>query len=177
MRIYGTLITILISIDQLFKLFIYKNYMDCKFTIVRGLLEFSPKINRNMSYAGNFVKLFSYIEVAVVFNILIILIFISGYAFYIRKVKVPRKIAKIILISGLAGCICSLMDKLFCGGSLDYIRIPNFFTFDLKDIYITLAEILFLIIGLVHHKEISVKNYLMFCFRIIKKNIKIVRER
>lgn len=177
MKIYGLLIVILITIDQLIKLFIYKNYMDCKFTIVRNLLEFSPKMNKNMSYAGNFIKLFSGIEVTVFFNVLIILIFISGYALYIKKVKVPGKIAKIILISGLAGCICSLIDKVFWGECLDYIRIPNVFIFDLKDAYLTVAEILFLIIGLAHHREISVKEYLTFCIRIIKKNIKIVREK
>lgn len=170
---YSLLIAILISIDQLLKLFIYKNYIDCKFIIVRHLLEFCPKINRNMSYAGNFIKLFSNIEVAVIFNILIIFIFITGYAYYIERVRVPGKIAILILISGLAGSICSLIDKLLWGGSLDYIRIPNFFIFDLKDIYLALAEILFIIIGLAHQKEISVKNYLMFCARMIKKNIKL----
>ncbi len=31
--------------------------------------------------------------------------------------------------------------------NLDFLQIPNFFTFDLKDSYLTVAEIIFVIIG------------------------------
>lgn len=36
----------------------------------------------------------------------------------------------------LAGVICSIIDRIFWGSSLDYIRIKGFFVFDLKDIFI-----------------------------------------
>ena len=42
----------------------------------------------------------------------------------------------------------NLIDNAFWGGSLDYITIKPFYTFDLKDLYITLCE-LFLITELI----------------------------
>lgn len=35
-----------------------------------------------------------------------------------------------------AGGVCSFLDKVFWDGSLDYILLKNWFTFDLKDVYI-----------------------------------------
>lgn len=43
---------------------------------------------------------------------------------------------------GLSGGLCSLIDKCFWNGSLDYIMIKNLFIFDLKDIYIIIFEII-----------------------------------
>jgi len=37
-----------------------------------------------------------------------------------------------------SGAVCSLIDKLFWDGSLDYILIKGLFTFDLKDVYINI---------------------------------------
>lgn len=38
------------------------------------------------------------------------------------------------------------------------------FIFDLKDCYLTVAGIIFVIIGLGHNKEISIKEYILFCY-------------
>jgi UDP-glucose 4-epimerase len=35
-----------------------------------------------------------------------------------------------------SGAVCSLIDKIFWDGSLDYISLTGLFTFDLKDLYI-----------------------------------------
>jgi len=43
------------------------------------------------------------------------------------------------------------------------LQIPNFFIFDIKDCYLTVAGIIFVIIGILHSKEITVKEYLYFC--------------
>lgn len=69
-----------------------------------------------------------------------------------------------IITCGLAGAICSLLDKVLWGGSLDFLQILSFFTFDLKDCYLTIAEIIFVIIGILHSKEISAKEYIDFCY-------------
>ena len=44
----------------------------------------------------------------------------------------------------LAGLLANLIDNAFWGGSLDYITIRPFYTFDLKDLYITLCELFLL---------------------------------
>ncbi len=68
---------------------------------------------------------------------------------------------------GLAGTICSLIDKLFWGGSLDFAD-TKLFIFDLKDCYLTVAEIIFVVIGILHNREISMKEYIYFCYRQFK---------
>ena len=70
---------------------------------------------------------------------------------------------QMIMICGISGCLCSLIDKLFWGGSLDFLQIPTLFIFDLKDCYLTVAEVIFVAIGILNSKEISVKEYLHFC--------------
>ena len=65
---------------------------------------------------------------------------------------------------------CSLLDKVLWGGSLDFLQIPTVFYFDLKKhIYLTIAEIIFVIIGVFHSKEISSERIsLSFCYRRLK---------
>ena len=64
-----------------------------------------------------------------------------------------------------------MIDKLFWGGSLDFLQIPTLFIFDLKDCYLTVAEVIFVVIGILHSREISVKEYLHFCCMNITKEM------
>ena len=43
-----------------------------------------------------------------------------------------------------AGALCSVIDKVFYGGSLDFIGISDLFIADLKDIYINLGLLFFI---------------------------------
>lgn len=156
-------ILFLVFIDQTIKIIISKWFIQNEFDIISHLLRFNPKQNINLSWFGNFVDIFSNSFVMVVFSVLAIYIFLSGFLLYGAKTKQIRLSAKIILICGLAGCLCSLIDKLFWGGSLDFLQIPSFFTFDIKDCYLTITGFMFVIIGLLHSKEITVKEYLHFC--------------
>lgn len=133
------------------------------FDIIVGILRFSPILNTNLSWGGNFVNSLSSQLVTVLLNMLVLFVFLSGYLLYrAKRVEVSFSVIT-IMIFGLAGCLCSLVDKLFWGGSLDFLQIPSFFTFDLKDCYLTVAEVLFVIVGISYNKEISVKEYLNFC--------------
>ncbi len=101
------------------------------------------------------------------FNILVILVIISGYAFYKSKNEQTSYSVKVIMSCGLAGTICSLIDKLFWGGSLDFCRYQAFY-FRLKDCYLTVAEIIFVVIGILHNREISMKEYIYFAIVSLK---------
>lgn len=152
-----------ILIDQTVKITISRGFMQYEFDILPGILRFNPVLNTRLSYFGNFIELLSDSFVTILLNVFALGILISGYLLYKRKIENTSFPVKMILIFGLAGCLCSLIDKLFWGGSLDFLQIPNFFIFDLKDCYITIAEILFVILGILHRQEISVKEYLRFC--------------
>lgn len=158
-----TPVLFLILIDQFIKMVISKLFMQYEFDMVIHLLKFNPERNINLSWFGNFVDIFSSLFITVLLNTLAIFIFVSGYLLYKAKTKQTSFSVKIIMTCGLAGCFCSLIDKLFWGGSLDFLQIPNFFVFDIKDSYLTVAEVVFVIVGILHSKEISVKEYLRFC--------------
>lgn len=153
-------VTILIIIDQTVKLFISNMFMDNRFTF--GFLKFHPIQNTNLSFAGNFIEILSNMWVMVFINIVVIVLLITGYKFYKYKVNHVSTSVKLIVIFGLAGSVCSLIDKLFWGGSLDFIQITGFFTFDFKDCYLTVFEIIFIILGLLYNKHISISEYLNY---------------
>lgn len=89
---------------------------------------------------------------------------------YLKKEKVMNKMAYTIFALSIAAVICSTIDKVFWGGSLDFIVIPRYIV-DPKDIYITIATFLFLIHAMnntfrketIYTKnQISTKGYLHF---------------
>ena len=143
--------------------------MDSDFDIIGKILRFSPVQNTNLSYGGNFISILSNLWVMVLLNILVILLLISGYFFYKTKRQYTSCSVKVIITCGVAGTLCSLLDKVLWGGSLDFLQIPNIFTFDLKDSYLTVAEVIFVIIGILHNKEISVKEYISFCYGRLRR--------
>lgn len=65
------------------------------------------------------------------------------YEYYHFCAKREGIIPKVIYVLLLSGAFCSLIDKIFFGGSLDYILLFDWFIFDLKDCYISGAEVLF----------------------------------
>lgn len=142
--------------------------MQYNFDIINDFIRFRPTLNTRISWAGNYFNIFSIPWITLSLNILVIFIFLSGYLLYKEKREQTKFSIKIIMVCGLAGCLCSLIDKLFWGGSLDFLQISNLFICDLKDCYLTMAEVLFVITGFLHSKEISVKEYVSFCFHKFK---------
>ena len=79
----------------------------------------------------------------------------------------------------LSGALCSLIDKIFYGGSLDFIGISNLFIADIKDLYINLG--LFFFIILIYKEDFlnddnnttfkddlkSIKKFLVFLLKMI----------
>jgi signal peptidase II len=57
------------------------------------------------------------------------------YIFLEKKIG-SNKFIDIMFAFIFSGAMCSLIDKVFWNGSLDYIFLSGFFTFDLKDVYI-----------------------------------------
>ncbi len=78
------------------------------------------------------------------------LIFVEVWRFYVNRKRNSFWINGFIHLF-LAGLLANLIDNGFWGGSLDYITIKPFYTFDLKDLYITLCE-LFLVAELLDNR-------------------------
>ncbi|MGM0215277.1 signal peptidase II [Enterococcus sp. AZ109] len=162
--------TILFLIDQLIKLMIKGFFIEDHFDMFGSFLRFYPVQNANLSYGGNFIGFLSNMPLLIVINLLTIWLLVSGYLLYRTKRKQTSTAVKVIMTFGLAGCFCSLIDKLVWNGSLDFIQLADFFIFDLKDVYLTIAEILFIVLACRHSNELSAKEYVHFCYyTFIKK--------
>lgn len=154
-----------IVLDQFLKIIIYCFFFDIQTEILGNMVRFRPVFNTNLSWGGNYIPILSEMVIVVFLNILIIVLFLSGYAFYRSKKPEFNACIDIIYVIGLAGSFCSLVDKIIWGGSLDYIQIVGLFTFDLKDCYLTIAQCLFVLIGIRYHNKISVKEYIKWCIK------------
>ena len=71
------------------------------------------------------------------------LVFFEVWRFYVARKRNSFWINGFIHLF-LAGLFANVIDNAFWGGSLDYITIKPFYTFDLKDLYITLCELFLL---------------------------------
>jgi signal peptidase II len=52
-----------------------------------------------------------------------------------------RKFLNGMVVFLTAGIMCSFVDVVFWGGSLDFLRLFDWFTFDLKDVYLNVGVI------------------------------------
>jgi signal peptidase II len=72
----------------------------------------------------------------------------------------------------LVGAFANAIDNIFHGGSLDYITIRPFYTFDLKDLFITMAE-LFALVEVINQKLYKNSHDIQgFDFKFIRNDVK-----
>jgi len=140
---------ILIAIEQIIKVIINSNFLDKRFSILPPFLYFEPMFNRHYSWFNSMFKLgiskWAHIGIVIIMIILIYLF----YQYLNKKLELTRTI-NVMFAFLFSGAICSLIDKVFWNGSLDYILVKGLFTFDLKDVYINVfigLLILSLILG------------------------------
>ncbi|GAA0117282.1 signal peptidase II [Clostridium senegalense] len=126
---------ILVAVDQIIKIVINNKFFDKRFPILPPLLYFDPMFNRDYSWFNSMLQLgvgkYIHILIVVIMSILIYQLYQ-----YLNKQFGNKKIINIMYAFIFSGAICSLIDKVFWNGSLDYISLNVFFTFDLKDVYI-----------------------------------------
>ena len=170
------LFILLFFIDQGSKLIIKIFFFEKKFYIISNLLSFNPIINTKGSWLNvrfniniNFIALIS-------INFIALFLFTEIYRYYNAKEK--NFFIDLCYIFILVGSICSLIDKIFYGGSLDFIGISNLFIADFKDIYINLAIFMFIIVtynndinNKSNDESIKISNFFKFTMNDVKKNI------
>jgi signal peptidase II len=143
------LATSLIALDQIIKLFINHNFLGKTYPIIPPALYFEPMFNTSYSWYNSMLGLgvgkWSHV---VIVGLLMVIIY---FFFRFRNIRYGVKtIINVGFAFIFAGATCSLIDKIFWNGSLDYIMVNGFFTFDLKDVYINVF-CGFLIISLFKH--------------------------
>lgn len=138
------IVIILVMLDQGIKL-IVKNYYGFTLPIINDLIYFKPHLNIEYSWLNASLELGLGKIFHIILNVLIIIIGFYAFRFYYYKKKEIMSIS-IIEVLLFGGAFSALIDRIFWGGSLDYIMLKGFFIFDLKDLYITIFEIGILIL-------------------------------
>ncbi|GKX30103.1 peptidase A8 [Vallitalea longa] len=143
------LIIIYVMIDQLIKIYIDSynlNYHD-----LTDVIAFRPVLNDRYSYVNNVFNCNMGIELHIILITLALIVIIIFYKYILAENNKSKE-----LIVGfnllIAGCICSLIDKFFWSGSLDYIWLKGFFIFDLKDVYISISEVIIITWVIINYK-------------------------
>jgi signal peptidase II len=134
-----------VAVDQAIKAYLFSlEWESISIPLIKPVFYIEPTQNTLGSYLWVLLKLKqgSHLLNMILFS-LVGLIFVEVWRFYVNRKRNSFWINGFIHLF-LAGLLANLIDNGFWGGSLDYITIKPFYTFDLKDLYITLCE-LFLI--------------------------------
>jgi len=130
------LIAILITADQGVKLFINANFLGNTAAIFPPVLYFSPVFNTDYSWFASMLDLTvsKWLHAAAVGLLIVILTLFYRFL----NLRLGRDHTVNTLFAFLfSGAFCSLLDKIFWNGSLDFIMLNGLFIFDMKDVYIS----------------------------------------
>jgi Lipoprotein signal peptidase len=135
---------LLVLLDQLVKRYIAQHMMDMHFKIFGNFLDFMPHLNTSYSWLNSLTDM----GIGRTVHILTVLVLFALTCIiydFIRITYSLKTYEHCLFTLLFAGMVCSFLDKVFWGGSLDFIWLKGFFIFDLKDVYLTGAEILLVI--------------------------------
>jgi len=131
---------VLILLDQALKIVIKNYFINSEFEILKNILILLPNLIKSHSWFNSLLNIKIGMSVYIIFTVIVIFLSFFVYGF-LKKNKKDKLLVKLIFLFFFAGTICSLIDRIFWGGSLDFIYLKGFFVFDLKDIYLSLFEI------------------------------------
>lgn len=140
------LFIILMLLDQGIKLIIKFNFFDTYFELIPEFLSFNPIINTQGSWLNARFNFNVGFPTLILINCISLLLFIEIYRYFAHK-GVKNFWADMCFIFIFSGALCSFIDKVFYGGSLDFIGISDLFIADLKDIYINLGLLFFIMVA------------------------------
>jgi signal peptidase II len=128
--------------DQGIKILIKFLWFNNDIPIIKGMLYFRPIINTDGSWLNARFGTSVSFPILITLNIFAIFIFIEMYRYYLHNGNKDFW-SDMCFIFVSCGALCSLIDKIFYGGSLDFIGISNLFVADIKDLYINLGILFF----------------------------------
>lgn len=137
------------GLDQAIKIYLFSlEWESLSIPIIEPVFYLQPTQNTLGSYLWVLLK---FEKSSHFLNIVLFLVigflFVEIWRFYTMRKRNSFWINGFIHLF-LAGLTANIIDNAYWGGSLDYITIRPFYTFDLKDMYITLCE-LFLLMELI----------------------------
>lgn len=156
--------------DQGIKLLIKEYCTGANLNIIGDLVRFRPVLNVQYSWINSIMNLGIGLLPHVLLVLLVMVVSWVIYSYLKTKGK-DGKLVRYIAVLLFAAGTCSLLDKIFWGGSLDYIYFKGLFVFDLKDIYLTVIEISLVIMATLNYKGLR-KVTLRSIFRELSAYVK-----
>lgn len=138
-------ITVFTAIEQAIKLLIAQFYLNVEIAIIPGVLLFRPIQNINLLWVASLADYMPSTYMVVIIQIFAFLIFVLIYRYVSYIWKNHQGLLDIYLILSLSGVLCAFIDVVFWGGSLDYILLLDWFTFDMKDVFLSIALVLLIL--------------------------------
>jgi signal peptidase II len=141
-----------LAVDQGIKAYLFSTeWESLSLTLIEPVFYIEPTHNTKGSYLWVLLKIDKVPHfVNIILFSIVGLVFIEVWRYYVSRKRNSFWINAFIHLF-LAGLLANLIDNAFWGGSLDYVTIKPLYTFDLKDLYITLCE-LFLIAELLDNR-------------------------
>lgn len=147
-------VLLLTAVEQGLKLLINAFYLTRVVPIWEPYLYFKPMFNRDYSWFNSMFQLGIGKWVHIVFVMLLLAALYLFYKYVTLRFGTSRSVDALALFI-FSGAVCSLIDKVFWGGSLDYILVEPLFTFDLKDVYINVFIGLLILLMLMKDKALK----------------------
>ena len=144
---------ILIAIDEGVKLVVFWLCMGTSFVLIPNVLLFRPVQNKHLIYLFSLLEIKPPLAVMILGVIIAFVIVIMMYRYCLFIYRKQNSILTLSLSFGLAGIIGSFIDIACWGGSIDFIRLFNWFTFDLKDVYLSTMALLIILSVLLNMPE------------------------
>ena len=154
--------------DQISKIIvssIFKSKNITTLKVIPNYFSITPYINDKGSFVASRFNINAPFIIFTIFNFLILLLIFWIYRFKLHKKQISS-IEQISFIFLFSGGLCSLIDKIFWGGSLDFLHINNLFIADVKDIFITLGLASFILSSIISDDQINLKEFLNFTFKL-----------
>lgn len=166
---------LLLLIDQGIKIIIKKFFFNNFHEIIKDFIYFDPIINTKGSWLNARFNVGVGFIPLIIINTIALFLFLEIYRYYLsNKPKNFWVDSAFIFIT--VGALCSLIDKIFYGGSLDFIGISNLFIADIKDIYINIGLLFFIMFiyktGYFKEDETSLKDDI----KSLKEFLKFVKK-
>lgn len=137
-------IILFIMIDQLIKIIISNWFFESQFNIIGDFVTFSPIFNTKLSWINSWLDLgIGYIP-HLIFHFLTVFLIVYIYKYAKSKFCINKTVTLSFMFF-LAGALSKLIDLILWPGSLDYVQLKGLFTFDLKDVYLTVSLVFFII--------------------------------
>ncbi len=131
----------LIALDQAVKLAIAFLAGGRQFVLIDAILRFEPHQNTHLNWLASMLK----IKMPVLLMIALQLLLSAALILFYRYSRYSRpntsRYLNLGFCTALAGIGCSFADVVFWGGSLDYLKLFDWFVFDIKDVYLNIGWI------------------------------------